>query len=338
MSARTNPFIILCITVGVLLLILRLEIDPNDHAFLQHAWSAFWAWLIPPVSKVFTGDFVVDTVRSAIVAVVILALGTAWREAPKSLDLLRAKRFWGNGISGNGIALCFGTLVDSRLHEPSPGNPLRFVKQFRDGRVIRISGPTDRIIGIGEVRAATYFINMLSKSRRSPVIIEDDQTAIKLLIRSIVGIGSGVSNEITEIIEHDSGNRFFTIESGDLFGIRCVNTDTILKFEPTFARRDHGVILKIANTRFPGQYLFACAGLGEWGTSGAAWYLATHWKELDSLGNEFGCVVEVEIGSDQSARIVYDSKIAQERVLAARQEEAMRSYRRRKNTNNALEE
>jgi hypothetical protein len=337
MSVRTNPFIILCIAVGLLLLVLRLQVDSRDHAFIQHAWSSFWGWLTPPISKVFTRDFVVDTIRSAIVAVVILALGTAWHVMPKSLDLLSARRFWGEGISGNGIALCFGTLVDSRLHEQTLESPFRFVKQFRDGRLIKISGPTDRIIGFGEVRAASYFINMLSKYRRSPVIIEDDQTAIRLLKRSIVGIGSGASNEITEIIEHDARNRFFTIESGEPFGIRCVLSDTILKFEPTFAKQDHGIILKIENTRFPGQFLFACAGLGEWGTSGAAWYLATHWKELDSLGDEFGCVVEVEIGSDQSARIVYNCVIAQEQVSAAKQEKAIRAYGNRKNTNNALE-
>jgi hypothetical protein len=70
--------------------------------------------------------------------------------------------------------------------------------------------------------------------------------------------------------------------------------------------RDYGIVLKIPNLRFPGQFFFVCAGLGEWGTSGASWYLATKWRDLQSeFGDAFGVVVEVEIGSDESACRVF---------------------------------
>ena len=296
----------LIVTLGVLVIMVMVQRDAATRKALQSVWVDFIAWLMPGLKGVFAGNFVVELIRSALVAVVILALGAACRNLPKSLDLLRAKRFWGKGVTGDGIALCFGSLVDSRSLDQNP-NPLRYLKKFRDSRVLRISGPTENIIGMGEVRAASYLINMLSRYRRVPVAIEDDQTALKRLNRSIVSFGSAASNEITEIIEQDSANRFLAIETGELPRIRCKVTNALFKFEITDIRRDYGIILKTVNQRFPGQYLFTCAGLGEWGTSGSAWYLATHWKDLSALGNEFGCVVEVEIGSDQSARVVYDS-------------------------------
>lgn len=71
-------------------------------------------------------------------------------------------------------------------------------------------------------------------------------------------------------------------------------------------KKDYGMILKIPNLRFPDRFFFVCACLGEWGTSGASWYLATKWRDLLSEFKEaFGIVVEVDLGSDQSARRVF---------------------------------
>jgi len=48
------------------------------------------------------------------------------------------------------------------------------------------------------------------------------------------------------------------------------------------------------------------AGLGEWGTSGSAWFLAMKWKELlkRSKGRDFGAVIRVRQGQDESAEII----------------------------------
>jgi hypothetical protein len=285
----------------------KLQLDPKTKGAIQATWAGFTAWWLPGWKGVFTSNFLVDLIRSAIVAFLILGLGELYRRIPKSLDLRRAKRFWGAGIDGDGIALCFGGLIDSRVPNPQGPPQARYIKPFRDGRRQEIAGPSDRIIGLCEVRAASYLINALAKYRRIPLGIEDDQACLKRLDRSIVSLGSSASNEITEIIEQDPRNQFLRIESKDSSAaIRCKVTDSIVPVDAGEVRKDHGIILKLHNKRFPGQYFFVCAGIGEWGTSGAAWFLATHWKVLDSLGEEFGCVVEVEIGSDQSARFIYN--------------------------------
>jgi hypothetical protein len=74
----------------------------------------------------------------------------------------------------------------------------------------------------------------------------------------------------------------------------------------SITNKDYGLILKIPNLRFPNHFFFVCAGLGEWGTSGASWYLASKWKDLQKeFGKAFGVVVEVDVGSDESARRVF---------------------------------
>lgn len=298
--------------------ILALQLNPASHAAIKETWARFIAWLMPGVRLIFTSNFVVELGRSAIVALVILALGGAWRQLPKSIGLLRAKQFWGKGVSGDGIALCFGSLIDSRLLDTNPVAS-RYTKQFRDGRRVQIAGPSERIISLCEVRAGSYLINALSKFRRSPLVIEDDQTCLKQLDRSIVSFGSAASNEITEIIERDAGNRFLRIESTPVStGIRCLLTDSVVSFESSEVRKDYGVILKLVNQRFPDYIVFVCAGIGEWGTSGAAWYLATHWRRLEEFGEEFGLVVEVEIGSDQSAQVIYSPLTAEKKLREAR--------------------
>ena len=109
----------------------------------------------------------------------------------------------GRGISNEGIALWFGSLTDSRnLDSAAPA--LRFIKQYRDGRQVAVTGPRERLIGLCEVRAASYLISALSRYRPKPLPIEDDQTALKKLQRSIVCLGSAASNELTELIEEDS--------------------------------------------------------------------------------------------------------------------------------------
>jgi hypothetical protein len=71
------------------------------------------------------------------------------------------------------------------------------------------------------------------------------------------------------------------------------------------------MLLRIKNPRYPEHFLFICAGIGEWGTSGAAYYLFHHWKELYKKHEQqdFCKVIEVDIGSDDSAREIFSLPI-----------------------------
>ncbi len=70
---------------------------------------------------------------------------------------------------------------------------------------------------------------------------------------------------------------------------------------------DHGIIVKINPTQFPDRTWITCSGFNEWGTSGTAYFLANHWRELhkqlQGSDKPFLAVIEVQEGKDQSAML-----------------------------------
>lgn len=213
------------------------------------------------------------------------------------------RRFWGKGVLGRDFVISYGGFFDSRLVEANPTR-FRYVKRYHDGRVVKFVGPWGNVVADAEIRSASYIIETLSKYRKEAVRVEVDATALANLDRTFVALGSSSSNDITDLILHEANNTFLEFGQEDgTFLIRDKKTNNKFKgFQPPM-NNDIGIVLKIPNQRFPGHFLFVCAGLGEWGTSGASWYLATKWRELQKeFGDSFGIVVEVEQGSDQSAR------------------------------------
>jgi len=69
---------------------------------------------------------------------------------------------------------------------------------------------------------------------------------------------------------------------------------------------DYALIIKIKHRLFPNRTQICVAGLGEWGTSGGAWFLANKWKELRNkvFDNNFGAVIKVRSGTDESAELI----------------------------------
>jgi hypothetical protein len=228
---------------------------------------------------------------------------------PRIRDTVQKRRlrgFWGNGALGNDFILCYGALTDSRLTEPNPPK-FRYVKRFHSGRSFSLVGPWGSIVGACEVRSASYIINTLSSYRKTPITFTDDYTAFQNLNTTLIAFGSGSSNEVTDFILREPENRFlnFVQEDETYFVYDKITKKKFIGFQLPI-KKDYGIILKIPNQRCRGQFLFVCAGLGEWGTSGAAWYLATNWKELNSeFHGSFGIVVEVDLGSDTSSKRVF---------------------------------
>ena len=77
---------------------------------------------------------------------------------------------------------------------------------------------------------------------------------------------------------------------------------------------DYGLILKIKPKQFPDRTWFTCAGLGEWGTSGAAWYLAKKWKDIHNFAENsaFAIIVRVKKDQDEFADPILMVKSSQE--------------------------
>lgn len=243
----------------------------------------------------------------------VFLVGVFWDRIPKSWREFRMRQFWGRDLFVGALVICHGTLqVDRYWNRPPaasgqpPTLPSPFIKIYRDGAVIRISGPSENVMGDSEIRSTSYLVKELSRGLKSAVQIEPDNRAFSRLSRSVVALGSGGSNELTRLILEEPNNGFFHFgqEGNEVFIQEKTTGTKYVGFRPPLAK-DYGIIVKLPNLRFPGSFFFVCAGLGDWGTSGAAWYLASNWNNLRSRFREtFGVIVEVDIGSDESAREV----------------------------------
>jgi hypothetical protein len=182
------------------------------------------------------------------------------------------------------------------------------VKAYHDGRAVSLVGPWGYVVSECEIRSASYIINALSTYRKLAVEVMSDTTAFENLDRTFVALGSPSSNEISDLIQREPNNEFleFRQEGSEGFIFDKKGGRKFVGFKEP-ARKDYGMVLRLPNLRFPGHFFFVCAGLGEWGTSGAAWYLATKWRDLlREFGNSpFGIAVEVEIGVDNSTVRVF---------------------------------
>lgn len=251
---------------------------------------------------------------SLFAGVIIFLVALFWPKIPKSWRQYLLRRFWGKEVLGQNFVITYGTLLDSRLvgkdaqdyREPSSPLFYRYAKRYHDDRTVGVVGPWGNIIGDCEIRAASHIINTLSTYRNISVPVIDDSTAFSNLDQTYVALGSDSSNEISDLTLRAPDNEFLEFLHQET-AIRDKKSGRKFVGFKGPEKRDYGMVLKLPNSRFPGHFFFVCAGLGEWGTSGAAWYLATKWRDLlRRFGNNpFGIIVEVEIGVDNSAVRVF---------------------------------
>ncbi|MGA2526619.1 MAG: hypothetical protein ABSF79_08405 [Smithellaceae bacterium] len=244
--------------------------------------------------------------------VIIFLVGFFWPLIPKSVRTYRLKMFFGASVLSSRFAIVYGTLQDTRPRFDSHGNPLaRFQKQFHDGRVINISGPFNNIVGDCEIRASSYLAQNIGKAKEEIIGILSDIEAYKDLNYTMIALGSPSSNDISGFVMREPSNKFFQFgQTGPQTFIESMqDKKQYLGFQPPVIK-DCAVILRIRNVRFPKYFLFVCAGLGEWGTSGASWYLATHWEQLykEFKQDDFAILVEVDRSSDTSANRIVSAR------------------------------
>jgi hypothetical protein len=208
------------------------------------------------------------------------------------------KRWWRRkfkrvfGRDSQEYFLAFGTLeVDRALGAfpfTKPGRPkMRFSAQ--------------RVASGCELRAVAYVGSALSSDGGVTCkVVADDKMAEKLDL-DFISFGA-MSNLLTLNAFENPANLFVNYDPKSGF-VSKKDGQRLCDFRPGY---DYGLILKIHPTQFPNRTWIVCAGIGEWGTSGSAWFLAHKWRELakDLKGNDqFACLVEVTSGQDESAVI-----------------------------------
>ena len=251
-------------------------------------------------------DILISLAISLFAGVLIFLLGRFWEFIPRSIKQLTLQRFFGWSILKNRSAIVYGTLEDPRPKYDARGKALpRFRKKFYNGRTVDVAGPYEDIVGGCEIRSASYLAQTFGRFRKRDIKILSDIEAYGDFDYTLISLGSPASNQISDFIMRQKSNVLcrFRRENEENF-IEFISDGRKFKgFQPP-ARKDIAVIMRLQNCRFSDKFLFVCGGLCEWGTSGASWYLANRWEELNKeFGKrDFAIIVEVEIKSDTSAR------------------------------------
>ena len=211
------------------------------------------------------------------------------------------------------VRIIYGQLLLPVIRDPN-GNRIShpYVKPERRGGALPLQGTysIEHPVSECEVRASTYLASLFGLRGILRTSVASDIESDQLLDSNLVSLGGPGSNYKTADILASPANIFirmthtgFALLNGQQLPYGCTN------------EVDHGFILRITPQDFPNRSWIVCAGLGEWGTSGTAWYLAHQWKRLARSIHPFAywsgvmripdflVIVRVVPGQDQSSHI-----------------------------------
>jgi len=211
-------------------------------------------------------------------------------------------------------------IVYAKLFPPSvldeAGNPVLrpFTKPARTPVLFRSEFSIENPVSSCELRAAKYLSAAFGSLVQGQPILTSDmdiELSESPLDRSFISLGGGLSNWKTDDVLNNESNKLVRILPDGFISVDPERL--VLRMNSRF---DYGLILRIRPNEFPDRVWIVCAGLGEWGTSGAAWYLAKRWRKLlranyswsnplyFGKGINFATIVRVKSGQDESAKPV----------------------------------
>ena len=155
-------------------------------------------------------------------------------------------------------------------------------------------------VSVAELRTTRYLTECFSSHLKFNTIISNDYDIKQKLDISFITFGGPAGNFKSQDILMNDENNLIRFDGRNI---------TLLPLRETIsyeAGYDYGIILKIHPKQFLNNSWFLCSGINEWGTSGAAWYLAKHWKKIYKVAKSgnFALVVKVRPGQDESAILI----------------------------------
>jgi len=270
--------------------------------------QAFKDWSVTTIGR----DFVVNLAAGLVVSIFVIAVASRWPLIRSYLvfDAAAFRRLFGPAaLKAREMFITLDVYqnvadLPQEIQEKlggtvgAPGGN-RYFKIFPDGHVATFPGASEGILGHCSARGAGYLVDALSRIPSVAVRIRTvaDREVAGRSDATFVNLGGSASNIKSDDLKHIDGGRFLI--------------DDLMEFKlgqgrPVQQEKDRsrkGVILKHTNPYSPGHSLLMCAGLGEWGTSGAAWFLARNWKKLSRRfkSRPFLIVVRVLPQADDTA-------------------------------------
>jgi hypothetical protein len=149
-----------------------------------------------------------------------------------------------------------------------------------------------RIIADNDLRAIVYVAGLFGRVCRTTPTLEVDNSFVHTPTFSFLSFGLS-SNDCTHMYLNKAGSlAMFTIQP-DGKGSEYLVVDS-QKYETVKGGDHYGVIVKYRPDPLdePNRVWMFCAGLGETGTTGSAWFLANKWKTLQArVGDSDFCAV-----------------------------------------------
>jgi hypothetical protein len=119
---------------------------------------------------------------------------------------------------------------------------------------------------------------------------------------SFLSVG-GLNNYKSRDVLENTSNIFLQFGQDGVIQSKT-SGESIIKQE---GKMCYGLIIKIHPENNPNRTWLCVGGIGEWGTSGASWWLSRHWKVIYKRAKEksFACITKTTYGSDDSTSLVY---------------------------------
>lgn len=231
---------------------------------------------------------------------------------PRAISNFKFKRFFGRkAIESEKVYI----VLDPYEH-PTSRSQLqyaqnRFIKRFMGRKEDTPLVGEDKLLGSCSVRVTKYSSSefALFRQKTNPVNVVLDESVINNWEGTFICFGSSDSNIKTYDIESLNENNLYSFGFNQN-GYRCF---TINGEQLNISQNgDIGILMRLKNPYHNDYNLFICAGLGEWGTSGAAYYLFKNWRKLyKRFGSKTNFVLALRVtqNSDESAREIREYKI-----------------------------
>jgi hypothetical protein len=235
-------------------------------------------------------------------ALAIPGVKGTWNYGARRLWRRRFKRVFGSTAHEYSIAYANLEVNPAIQQIARPVNA-----QLSDFPLAKPARPTmmfsaQKVVSGSELRALSYIgPSLFSNGGIVGKVVADDSIADRLDL-DFISFGA-MSNLKTLDVFANAANHLAEYDGALGFFVSKADKNPLCGVQAGF---DYGIILKIHPHQFPQRTWIACAGVGEWGTSGSTWFLSNRWAEIAKTvgeNDQFVCVIEVKPGQDESARL-----------------------------------
>lgn len=225
-----------------------------------------------------------------------------------TIAIIEGYKYYKLNLQNKQFNKIFGTYDKDRLHLVVPSLAVRpdvihllqnSALQGNQFPLVKYGGAfikSSKLLAYADTVAMKYVLDIVATTIGSKSVIMTDEDLQNNLDISLVSFG-GSSFYCTYILGQ-ADNNFYTYNGNSIVSKQDANKS--FQINGTY---DYGFIIKYRHTNFPNRTWIIIAGLGESGTRGAGWFLATNWRQLSETFNDapFGLVVRVNHGIDNSA-------------------------------------